>query len=125
MLVLTRKLDETIRIGDQISITVLQVRGRTVKIGITAPREVRVLRGELGDKTDAAPVVQFEATLDISQLGTADGVVGASFDEVDAAEDVESPKSARGLSGFCQARRSQPAEVRSAVTGVLAAATAN
>ncbi len=47
MLVLTRKIDEAIRIGDDIKITVLRVKGNTVRIGIEAPREVRVVRGEL------------------------------------------------------------------------------
>ena len=47
MLVLTRKLKESIRIGDNITITVLRVKGNTVRIGIEAPRDVRVVRGEL------------------------------------------------------------------------------
>lgn len=49
MLVLTRKPDEQILIGDQIKLTVVRVRGNQVKIGIEAPREIRVIRGELGD----------------------------------------------------------------------------
>jgi carbon storage regulator CsrA len=47
MLVLTRKLDESIRIGDDIRITVLRVKGNTVRIGIEAPKHVRVIREEL------------------------------------------------------------------------------
>lgn len=47
MLVLTRKLDESIRIGDDIRITVLRVKGNTVRIGIEAPKQVRVIREEL------------------------------------------------------------------------------
>lgn len=47
MLVLTRKLDEAIRIGDDIKITILRVKGNTIRIGIEAPREVRVVRDEL------------------------------------------------------------------------------
>ncbi len=47
MLVLTRKLQETIQIGDDVTITILKVKGRTVRLGIEAPRQVRVLRGEL------------------------------------------------------------------------------
>ena len=52
MLVLTRKLQETIRIGDEITIYVLRVKGNTVRLGIDAPRRVRVIRGELADKTE-------------------------------------------------------------------------
>ena len=47
MLVLTRKLNEEILIGDDIKVTLIRVRGNTVRIGIEAPRDVRIVRGEL------------------------------------------------------------------------------
>lgn len=47
MLVLSRKQNQEIIIGDDIKITVLKVRGNLVRIGIEAPKEVRVVRGEL------------------------------------------------------------------------------
>lgn len=47
MLVLTRKTQEKIQIGDSITITILKVHGRSVKVGIEAPRDVRVVRAEL------------------------------------------------------------------------------
>ncbi len=47
MLVLTRKHQEKIRIGDHIMITVLKTKGKTVRLGIEAPTEVPVIRGEL------------------------------------------------------------------------------
>jgi len=47
MLVLTRKLDEQILIGNDIKITLIRVRGNTVRLGIEAPRDVRVVRSEL------------------------------------------------------------------------------
>jgi carbon storage regulator CsrA len=50
MLVLTRKTQEKIQIGDSITITILRVQGQAVRIGIEAPGEVRVLRGELAAK---------------------------------------------------------------------------
>lgn len=50
MLVLTRKTDETIKIGDDVEITVIRVRGNSVRIGIKAPKEIRVTRGELDSK---------------------------------------------------------------------------
>ncbi|TWU20259.1 Carbon storage regulator [Novipirellula galeiformis] len=53
MLVLTRKLDEKIQIGNDITITLIRVQGNTVRIGIDAPREIRVIRAEL-ESHDAA-----------------------------------------------------------------------
>lgn len=47
MLVLTRKSDEQIRIGDDIVITVLRTKGKAVRLGIEAPGHMRVLRGEI------------------------------------------------------------------------------
>jgi len=47
MLVLTRKLNETIKIGDNIEITVVGISGDNVRIGIVAPREVKILRSEV------------------------------------------------------------------------------
>lgn len=49
MLVLSRKRDEQIVIGDGIVITVVEVRGDKVRLGIAAPREVTVHRGEVYD----------------------------------------------------------------------------
>ena len=50
MLVLTRKPDQSIMIGDDIEITVLEVRGEQVRLGIRAPRTVSVHRKEVFDQ---------------------------------------------------------------------------
>lgn len=50
MLVLSRKAQEVIQIGDRISITILRVKGRTVRVGIDAPADLHVRRGELPPK---------------------------------------------------------------------------
>lgn len=47
MLVLTRKLQQQIQIGDHVTITILQVKGGQVRIGIEAPKNVRIVRSEL------------------------------------------------------------------------------
>lgn len=47
MLVLTRKLNESIKIGDDIEITVLSISGEQIKIGIEAPRHVEIHRKEV------------------------------------------------------------------------------
>ncbi|GMV66974.1 MAG: carbon storage regulator CsrA [Candidatus Omnitrophica bacterium] len=49
MLVLSRKKDEVIVIGDDIEITVVDVRGDQVKIGVSAPRSVAIHRKEIYD----------------------------------------------------------------------------
>ncbi|HIF00776.1 MAG TPA: carbon storage regulator [Planctomycetes bacterium] len=53
MLVLTRKPAEMIHIGDDIVVKVIKTARGTVKIGIEAPSDVRVIRGELLEKTVA------------------------------------------------------------------------
>lgn len=47
MLVLSRKINETIKIGDDIEVRILEIKGDAVRIGIQAPKEVDILRGEL------------------------------------------------------------------------------
>ena len=47
MLVLTRKSGESLIIGDEVTVTVVEVRGNQVKIGIEAPESVKVYREEL------------------------------------------------------------------------------
>jgi carbon storage regulator len=53
MLVLTRKYQEKIRIGNTITITVLRTKGKAVRLGIEAPAEVPVIRGELAFERSA------------------------------------------------------------------------
>ena len=49
MLVVTRKTDESLIISDDIEITVLEIGRDKVKIGINAPKEVKIIRSELKD----------------------------------------------------------------------------
>jgi len=50
MLILTRKLGECIRIGDDINITLLEIKGSQVKLGIEAPRNISIHRQEIYEK---------------------------------------------------------------------------
>ena len=47
MLILSRRLGESLTIGDDVVVTVLSVNGNQIRLGITAPRQVRVLRQEV------------------------------------------------------------------------------
>lgn len=49
MLVLTRKVEESLVIGDQVTLTILAIEGDRVKIGIQAPREISIHRKEVWD----------------------------------------------------------------------------
>jgi len=50
MLILTRRVDETLMIGDDVAITILEIRGNQVRIGVKAPRDVPVHREEVYKK---------------------------------------------------------------------------
>jgi carbon storage regulator len=53
MLILTRKVGERVMIGDQISFTVLSVKGNQVRIGVTAPADISIHREEIYDRVQA------------------------------------------------------------------------
>jgi carbon storage regulator len=53
MLILSRKVNEKIMIGDDISISVIEVRGDQVRLGVDAPRSVKVFRQEVFDAIKA------------------------------------------------------------------------
>ena len=50
MLILTRRVGETVTIGEEITVTVLGVKGNQVRLGVQAPREVAVHREEIHDR---------------------------------------------------------------------------
>jgi len=53
MLILSRKVDEKVVIGDDITISIIEIRGDQVRIGIDAPKKVKVFRQEVYDAIKA------------------------------------------------------------------------
>ena len=50
MLILTRRMNETLMVGDEVTVTVLGIKGNQVRIGVNAPRDVPVHRQEIYEK---------------------------------------------------------------------------
>jgi carbon storage regulator len=71
MLVLSRRKDETIMIGDDVEITIVDIKGDTVRVGITAPRSVTVHRKEIYEaiKRENIAAAQQQAVPDKAALG--------------------------------------------------------
>lgn len=65
MLVLSRKAGETIYIGEDIEIVISEVKGEQVKIGIRAPRNIDIIRGELRQDVSASNTEAVITSLDI------------------------------------------------------------
>ncbi len=59
MLILTRRVGESLMIGDEVNVTVLGIRGNQVRIGVNAPKDVAVHREEIYDR------IQQEQTDDV------------------------------------------------------------
>ncbi len=58
MLVLSRKVGETIVVDGNITLEILKIKGNRLTLGITAPESVKVLRGELNDRPTPAKTVE-------------------------------------------------------------------
>ena len=65
MLVLTRRLGEVLRIGDGITITVVEIKGKQVKVGISAPAEMPIYREEIYEKVHDENRLSAELSMDL------------------------------------------------------------
>ncbi|MDR2741802.1 MAG: carbon storage regulator CsrA [Treponema sp.] len=62
MLILSRKINEKIMIGDDISVSIIEIRGDQVRLGVTAPKNVKVFRQEIFDAVKAENKAAAEST---------------------------------------------------------------
>lgn len=93
MLVLARKQNETIVIQNEIEIQVLKVQGKTVRLGIKAPKDVRIVRGEL----DPLPSNEVNKTSPFPSPGPISGPI---------------PSQSEGRSGLAKYIKDHPASKR-------------
>ena len=77
MLILARKIGESIKIGDNISLEIISVAGNTVKIGIEAPKEVGILRKELYDMIKAENISA--SAINLSDLSGLNDLGGSAY----------------------------------------------
>ncbi len=70
MLILSRKINEKIKIGEDITLTILEVRGDQVKIGVEAPKDVKVFRQEVYESIQKENLAAATVPHDLSSLST-------------------------------------------------------
>ncbi len=68
MLVLSRKIGESITINDDIKITVVDIKGKTIRIGIAAPDNAKIYREEVFEKIKEENTSSATAEFDLSQV---------------------------------------------------------
>lgn len=110
MLVLTRKLQQQIKIGDNITVTILKVKGSTVRLGIAAPRDVRVVRSELPPEVLELDVVLEDAgDCDLAEVEEVTAVIPPQQSLVRAeARDEQPNRKGRGSNGRNRSRFNMP-----------------
>jgi carbon storage regulator len=90
VLTLTRSVGETIRIGDDIEVHVVEVRGGTVRLGFTAPREVTIHREEVYRQIAEANLLAAQVTADTLGALAAFAPASTGAPEPEAAPELRS-----------------------------------
>lgn len=90
MLYLTRKVGDSVVIDDNIEVTVVEVRGKTVKLGFTFPEDVQVLRRELYDRIqeeNRSAAVSEDLIRHLGTVGPSDKAASDEKADADAKDD--------------------------------------
>jgi carbon storage regulator len=74
MLILTRREGESVRIGEDVTVTVLRVKGGQVRIGVNAPKNVAVQREEISERTGAEGNGATDSVPPVAPVADATGV---------------------------------------------------
>lgn len=90
MLILTRRIGESIRVGDDIVVTIFEVRGDAVRVGIDAPRSVQVHRQEVYDELKKANAAA-ASSVDDTALAALSLAVSGAVEDADSAPAQQSP----------------------------------
>lgn len=92
MLYLTRKIGESVIINDEIEVTVVNVRGKTIKLGFTFPPDCTVLRREIYERIQAENRAAAESSADLADMLSPAPSGEAPDDAADTGEDLPEKK---------------------------------